>query len=109
LEDLFASRPQREDLVNRNILRPDNISGAIAGAQDQLKKHIIENNLKDKLQHRPSPNELVEHNILKSTPNTAMSIQAAQDELKKHLIEGQLNHALSSRPTADDLVEQNIL
>lgn len=43
------------------------VAGPIASVQEQLKKSMVEDNLKNKLAARPALNELVEQNILKGT------------------------------------------
>ncbi|RKO93933.1 hypothetical protein BDK51DRAFT_29520 [Blyttiomyces helicus] len=57
-EDLMTHRPTKEELINRNILKDDKISPALQGVQGQLKKQILEDNLKGKLAHRPAAEDI---------------------------------------------------
>ncbi|KNC98867.1 uncharacterized protein SPPG_05835 [Spizellomyces punctatus DAOM BR117] len=102
LEDLFAHRPQKDELINRNILRPDNVSGVIQGVQEQLKKQIIEDHLKDKLVARPVPEKLIEQNIMKDS-TVAPALQAPQQDLIKSQLQDSLGSSLSKRPSEKDL------
>lgn len=41
-EDLVANRPEKEELVSRNILKGENVAGAIQAAQEHLKIKFLE-------------------------------------------------------------------
>ncbi|KAI8913555.1 hypothetical protein EDD86DRAFT_187542, partial [Gorgonomyces haynaldii] len=63
LDNLLATRPQKEDLVRQNILKGE-VSGLLSAAQEQLKKKMVEDNLKNRIAHRPNVDELRNNNIL---------------------------------------------
>ncbi|KAH6564774.1 hypothetical protein BASA50_002935 [Batrachochytrium salamandrivorans] len=107
LEDLLTSRPAREDLVERNIIKAD-VSGKLAATQEQLKKQIIEDTLRNCIAARPQSHDLVEQNILKNTTADG-SMQARQEELKIAQVKDGLRRSLNERKTENELVEAAIL
>ncbi|KAI8927072.1 hypothetical protein BC831DRAFT_453774 [Entophlyctis helioformis] len=64
LEDLITSRPDKETLIERNILKTDKVSGVIAATQEKLKKQLIEDTLKSQIESRPQAEALKESHIL---------------------------------------------
>ncbi|KAJ3124484.1 hypothetical protein HK098_001095 [Nowakowskiella sp. JEL0407] len=70
-EDLVAARPAREELIGKNILRDDKVSGKLQNIQDQLKRQQLENVLKNKLEKRPVQEVLLEQHILKASLDEA--------------------------------------
>lgn len=55
MEKKIASRPQKQDLEDRNILKSG--EGSLQSAKEGLKKAQIQDSLKNKLANRPSPSE----------------------------------------------------
>lgn len=55
---------RKEDLVFISPIDPK-IAPAIQQQRDELEKRKIEDSLRHKINHRPTPGELVEQNILK--------------------------------------------
>ncbi|CAO3567581.1 unnamed protein product [Mortierella alpina] len=60
------------------------------------------------LQDRPSPEELIEKNILKDT-NVEPALQQHNEEVKKARLEDALNSKLEHRPPPSELIDHNIL
>lgn len=67
----LASRPERDDLVQRNILPSSTAAPALQGHQKELELHMRADSLEKGLQSRPSPEELVKKGILESPINEA--------------------------------------
>ncbi|KAI9207570.1 uncharacterized protein BJ171DRAFT_493034 [Polychytrium aggregatum] len=87
LNSALANRPDKQTLIDRNVLKPDNVSAKLQGAQEMLKKQIIEDNLRGKIAARPDKNTLLEHHILKdgeaanATQAASQQPEAAQKQL----------------------------
>jgi len=64
LDKLFASRPDRKELVDKNILKNSNVAPSLQAKQAELERSQLEDMLQNKLQARPSPEELVKEGIL---------------------------------------------
>ncbi|PVV01188.1 hypothetical protein BB560_004396 [Smittium megazygosporum] len=73
----------------------------------QSVKQMAEN-LKPKLERRPSVKELEEQNILVDH-KIAPSLQTAMKSLMKAQVSDSLQKELETRPTREDLVKRNIL
>ena len=65
----LENRPDRDTLVERNILPDSTVAPALQGHQKELEKHMRADNLEKGLQHRPSPDELVKKGILEAGEN----------------------------------------
>ena len=65
----LAHRPDRDTLVERNILPDSTAAPALQGHQKELEKHMRADSLEKGLQHRPSPEELVKKGILDEDEN----------------------------------------
>jgi hypothetical protein len=59
-------RPEREDLVQRNILPESNAAPALQAHQKELERHMRADSLEKGLQRRPTADELKEKGILES-------------------------------------------
>jgi len=64
LERSLQERPDRKDLVDKNILKDTHVSPALQGKQAELERARLQDKLDQALQHRPKPEELVEQGIL---------------------------------------------
>ncbi|KAM7358437.1 uncharacterized protein ACRADG_003417 isoform 2-T2 [Cochliomyia hominivorax] len=89
-------RPDKQDLINRNILHPVN--------DNEMKesKEAIGARLIRRLSMRPTADELVERNILKTT--TPAEEKKQKEEKKSYLL-----RKLSFRPTVEELKEKKII
>jgi len=65
LERKLSLRPEKQDLVDRNILKDSNIAPSLQAAQAELQKSQLEDKLGHAIQNRPNPEELVKEGILK--------------------------------------------
>ncbi|KAJ3092990.1 hypothetical protein HK102_013264 [Quaeritorhiza haematococci] len=75
LNNQLARRPDKETLVERNILKPDNVSSRIAQQAEILKRNMLEDHLNSKLSSRPEERDLRDHNILKPEANLSGPLQ----------------------------------
>jgi len=66
LDKAFGSRPEKQDLVERNILKDDKVAPALQAAKEQLQRAQLEDKIDHGLQHRPNADELVKKGILQA-------------------------------------------
>ncbi|PVG00402.1 hypothetical protein CPB86DRAFT_871926 [Serendipita vermifera] len=64
LQKALDHRPNREELVERNILPNSNVAPSLMAAQKELERSKLEDSLNDKIKHRPTAAELVKEGIL---------------------------------------------
>jgi len=64
LERKLSLRPDRSELVEKNILKNSNAAPSLQAAQAELARARLEDQLESKLQARPTPEELVKEGIL---------------------------------------------
>ncbi|KAH9949626.1 hypothetical protein B0H21DRAFT_103390 [Amylocystis lapponica] len=67
LEQRLSQRPDKHDLIERNILKDDSVAPALQAAKEKLQKAQLEDKLEHALQQRPNAEELVREGILKDT------------------------------------------
>jgi len=65
LEKQIGSRPNKDELVDRNILKDDSVAPALQAAKEKLQRSQLEDKLTHALQARPKPEELVQEGILR--------------------------------------------
>ena len=65
----LEKRPEKEDLINRNILPESNVAPALIASQKSLEKHMRADSLEQKIQHRPKPEDI--KGILEADENPA--------------------------------------
>jgi len=65
----LAHRPDRDTLVERNILPDSNAAPALQGHQKELERHMRADSLEKGLQSRPAPDELIRKGILDAEEN----------------------------------------
>lgn len=56
----LEQRPERSDLIERNILPSSGVAPGIQSAQQELQKHMRKDGLEKSLAQRPDRDELVE-------------------------------------------------
>lgn len=78
LEAHLQHRPERAELIEKNILPASNAAPGLQAHQKELQKHMLEDKLNDKISHRPDPQELINENILHDDPRTASQDAAAR-------------------------------
>ncbi|KAI0674997.1 hypothetical protein C8Q78DRAFT_934050, partial [Trametes maxima] len=64
LEKNLAQRPDKHDLIERNILKDDSVAPSLQAAKEKLQRSQLEDKLEHALQARPKPEELVKEGIL---------------------------------------------
>ncbi|KAI0655949.1 hypothetical protein C8Q70DRAFT_1016455 [Cubamyces menziesii] len=67
LEKSLAQRPDKHELIERNILKDDSVAPSLQAAKEKLQRSQLEDKLEHALQARPKPEELVKGGILKET------------------------------------------
>ncbi|KAI1796454.1 hypothetical protein LXA43DRAFT_1057754 [Ganoderma leucocontextum] len=67
LEKSLTHRPDKHELIERNILKDDSVAPALQAAKEKLQRSQLEDKLEHALQARPKPEELVKEGILKDT------------------------------------------
>ncbi|KAF9876914.1 hypothetical protein CkaCkLH20_05760 [Colletotrichum karsti] len=85
LEAHLQHRPDRAELVEKNILPASNAAPSLIAHQKELEMHMRADTLNDKLSHRPDPEKLVAEGVLKEDPRTADDkyAEAIEDEYAK--------------------------
>jgi len=66
LERQLSLRPDKSELVEKNILKSSSVAPSLQAAQADLERAQLENKLEGKLQARPKPEELVKEGILQA-------------------------------------------
>ncbi|PCH43715.1 hypothetical protein WOLCODRAFT_26129 [Wolfiporia cocos MD-104 SS10] len=64
LERHLSQRPDKNDLVERNILKEGNVAPSLQAAKEKLQRSQLEDKLEHALQQRPKPEDLVKEGIL---------------------------------------------
>ncbi|KAH7888781.1 hypothetical protein F5I97DRAFT_1803210 [Phlebopus sp. FC_14] len=64
LERRLSNRPEKDELVDRNILKDDSVAPALQAVRERLQKSQLEDKLSQALQRRPSYGELVDRGII---------------------------------------------
>ncbi|MCJ1336938.1 hypothetical protein MMC09_002216 [Bachmanniomyces sp. S44760] len=108
LEKHLQTRPDPQDLKNRNILLDSNAAPSLQAAQHDLERQRATDSLKKGLDKRPDREELIERNILPDS-TAAPSLQGQQKELQKHMRRNSLEQKLQNRPKPEELVREGIL
>ncbi|WYZ43879.1 hypothetical protein EsH8_VII_000315 [Colletotrichum jinshuiense] len=85
LENHLQHRPNRAELIEKNILPASNAAPGLIAHQKELEKHMRADSLNDKISHRPSPEDLVKEGVLKADPRSAEDkyAEAIEDEYAK--------------------------
>jgi len=66
LDKAISHRPEKQELVDRNILKDGNVAPSLQAAKEQLLRAQLEDKIDHGLQHRPKAEELVEKGILQA-------------------------------------------
>jgi hypothetical protein len=64
LEKQLSARPEKNELVDRNILKEGTVAPALQAAKEKLQRSQLEDKLDHALQQRPTAQELVKEGIL---------------------------------------------
>ncbi|CEJ88706.1 Putative RPEL repeat protein [[Torrubiella] hemipterigena] len=71
LQNHLKHRPDRAELVDKNILPASTAAPGLQSQQRELQKHMLEDKLNDKIQNRPDPEDLVKGGVLHEDPRSA--------------------------------------
>ncbi|KAI1173598.1 hypothetical protein F4777DRAFT_557423 [Nemania sp. FL0916] len=82
LEQHLKHRPERSELVDKNILPESTAAPSLQEKQKELAKHMRADSLNDKISHRPSPEQLLKEGVLHDDPRSP-------DEKYAEAIEGE--------------------
>lgn len=82
LKRQIQRRPDRQSLIEQHILEDTFVSPSLQGAERQLKKVRLADDLNDRLSHRPGPLELVKGNILVADERLAQAIKEGAIQFK---------------------------
>jgi len=64
LDKAIGHRPEKQELVEKNILKDDKVAPALQAAKEQLQRAQLEDKIDYGLQHRPKADDLVKKGIL---------------------------------------------
>ncbi|KAK3319963.1 hypothetical protein B0T19DRAFT_275744 [Cercophora scortea] len=70
LEQHLMHRPDRHELVEKNILPATSAAPGIQAQQKELEKHMRADSLNEKIAHRPSPETLIKDGVLHDDPRS---------------------------------------
>jgi len=107
LELKLQNRPNPQELLACNIIKTQ-IAPALQATHTELTRRSTKLIVNKQLGHRPSMDDLIQHNILKP-PTCSPILQARQQVLKKVQTKVQLENKMRHRAAKDDLVEHNII
>jgi len=66
LDKAISHRPEKQELVEKNILKDDNVAPALQAAKEQLQRAQLEDKIDHGLQSRPKADDLVKKGILQA-------------------------------------------
>ncbi|KAI0879798.1 uncharacterized protein GGS22DRAFT_176760 [Annulohypoxylon maeteangense] len=64
LEQHLKQRPDRSELVEKNILPASTAAPSLQEKQKELERHMRADSLNEKISHRPPPEKLIQEGIL---------------------------------------------
>ncbi|KAL2146477.1 hypothetical protein VTI28DRAFT_3946 [Corynascus sepedonium] len=70
LEFHLSHRPERQELVDRNILPASTAAPGLQANQKELERHMRADSLNEKIAHRPSPETLIREGVLHEDPRS---------------------------------------
>ncbi|KAI1811822.1 hypothetical protein GGS20DRAFT_74303 [Poronia punctata] len=70
LEQHLKQRPERSELVDKNILPLSTAAPVLQEKQKELAKHMRADSLNEKISHRPSPDKLMKEGVLHDDPRS---------------------------------------
>jgi len=70
LEKHLQRRPERKELIDRNILPPTTVAPGLQAQQKELAKHMRADSLNEKLAQRPPPEVLLKDGVLHEDPRS---------------------------------------
>eukprot|EP00158_Paraphelidium_tribonemae_P006760 Partr_v1_DN27961_c1_g1_i2_m11686 putative RPEL repeat protein len=113
IEEFVAKRPNKEELLDKNILKSGAVAPGLASKQSELEKSKVKDTINSHLTARPTTDHLVEQNVLMVDPTSKTAptgqILQAQQALKKSQVSDSLTKKLDARKSETDLLTRNIL
>ncbi|KAK4136251.1 hypothetical protein BT67DRAFT_375485 [Trichocladium antarcticum] len=70
LEHHLSHRPERQQLVEKNILPASTAAPGLQAHQKELERHMRADSLNEKIAHRPPPEELLKEGVLHEDPRS---------------------------------------
>ncbi|KAH6608997.1 rpel repeat [Trichoderma cornu-damae] len=70
LSNYLKHRPERSELVGKNILPDSTAAPGLIASQRELQKHMLGDKLNDKISHRPTPDALLKDGVLHQDPRS---------------------------------------
>ncbi|RYO93702.1 hypothetical protein DL766_004760 [Monosporascus sp. MC13-8B] len=70
LEEQLKHRPERSELIDKNILPHSTAAPSLQERQRELEKHMRADSLNEKISHRPSPEKLMKEGVLHEDPRS---------------------------------------
>lgn len=70
LSTYLKNRPERSELVEKNILPDSTAAPGLIASQKELQKHMLGDKLNDKISHRPTPDALLKEGVLHEDPRS---------------------------------------
>ncbi|KAI0377579.1 RPEL repeat protein [Hypomontagnella monticulosa] len=70
LEQHLKQRPDRAELVEKNILPASTAAPSLQEKQKELAKHMRADSLNEKISHRPAPEKLIQEGVLHEDPRS---------------------------------------
>ncbi|KAI8958068.1 hypothetical protein F5Y11DRAFT_337518 [Daldinia sp. FL1419] len=70
LEQHLKQRPDRSELIERNILPASNAAPGLQEKQRELARHMRADSLNEKISHRPPPEKLIKDGVLHEDPRS---------------------------------------
>ncbi|KAK7985467.1 hypothetical protein PG996_005291 [Apiospora saccharicola] len=85
LEEHLRHRPERHELIEKNILPASNAAPSLIEKQKELEKHMRADSLNDKILHRPTPEQVLKNGVLHDDPRSAEDkyAEAMEEEYAK--------------------------
>ncbi|KAH3767199.1 MKL/myocardin-like protein [Pelomyxa schiedti] len=108
LSHKIVGRPDRENLIDLNILKPSHLSPALQATASALERGRTAIRLEKKISGRPGKEELVNHNILKDI-NVAGRLQPAMHEVLKAKRKQSMEHKIEKRPSFTDITGRSTI
>jgi len=70
LSNYLKHRPERSELVDKNILPNSTVAPGLLASQKELQKSMLGDKLNDKISHRPTPDDLLKEGVLLEDPRS---------------------------------------
>jgi len=103
------TRPTKDELEERGVIKQMGVSPALAGAKIALEKQRTADLLTRRLEKRPSLTDLQDKGIVREGEVRSPIVEGAKAQLRRQATSDALTKGLEARPDAATLVERGIL